>query len=150
MTSGFRQFTDLRIAYSTSDDPLNTFYIPVLSAAKRVDRSAGYFTARGLAIIAQGLAHFIANGGTMRLLVGATLNEADVEAIEAGADLAEVTQREADRAVSRSRPMKSSAGASKRWHGWSPLARSTSKSASHVISRPACHFRRPALPATST
>lgn len=92
MASGFRQLTDLRIAYSTSDDPLNTFYVPVLSVAKRLDRSAGYFTARGLAIIAKGLAHFIANRGTMRLLVGATLNEADVKAIEAVADLAEVTR----------------------------------------------------------
>lgn len=92
MASGFRQLTDLRIAYSTSDDPLNTFYVPVLSVAKRLDRSAGYFTARGLAIVAQGLAHFIANGGTMRLLVGATLNEADVQAIEEGGDLAEVTR----------------------------------------------------------
>lgn len=92
MAIGFRQLTDLRIAYSTSDDPLNTFYVPVLSVAKRLDRSAGYFTARGLAIISQGLAHFVANDGTMRLLVGATLNEADVEAIEAGADLAEVTR----------------------------------------------------------
>lgn len=92
MAGGFRDLTDLRIAYSTSDDPLNTFYIPVLSVARRLDRSAGYFTARGLAIVAQGMAHFIANRGTMRLLVGATLNEADVKAIESGADLAEITR----------------------------------------------------------
>jgi hypothetical protein len=92
MTNGFRGLTDLRIAYSTSDDPLNTFYIPVLSVAKRLDRSAGYFTARGLAIVAQGLAHFIANAGTMRLLVGATLDEKDVKAIEEGAELGEITR----------------------------------------------------------
>lgn len=92
MSGGFRSLEDLRIAYSTSDDPLNTFYIPVLSRAKRLDRSAGYFTARGLAMVAQGLAHFIDNGGTMRLLVGAELNEEDVAAVERGADLSDITR----------------------------------------------------------
>ena len=92
MGEGFQTLEDLRIAYSTSDDPLNHFYIPVLSRAKRLDRSAGYFTARGLAIASQGLAHFISNGGTMRLLVGAKLNEEDVEAVEKGADLAGITK----------------------------------------------------------
>jgi superfamily II DNA or RNA helicase len=92
VSEGFRGLTDLRIAYATSDDPLHSFYIPVLSLAKRLDRSAGYFTARSLALAAQGLAHFIANGGTMRLLVGATLAQADVEAVKKGADLSDVTR----------------------------------------------------------
>ena len=92
MAGRFRDLADLRISYTTSDDPLHTFYIPVLSRAKHLDRSAGYFTAHGLALMAQGLSRFIANGGRMRLLVGAKLEEGDVEAISAGADLLEITR----------------------------------------------------------
>ena len=93
MSGRFRDLADLRISYTTSDDPLHTFYVPVLSRAKRLDRIAGYFTAGGLALVARGLARFIANGGRMRLLVGARLEARDVEAVSAGADLAEVTRR---------------------------------------------------------
>ncbi len=91
MAGRFRHLTNLEPSYSTSDDPLNRFYIPVLSLAKRVDRSAGYFTADGLALAARGLAGFIANGGTMRLLVGAQLRADDIEAVAKGADLTQVT-----------------------------------------------------------
>ena len=92
MAGRFRDLADLQSTYSTADDPLHAFYIPVLSRAKQLDRSAGYFTAHGLALMAQGLSRFIANGGRMRLLVGAKLEEGDVEAVSAGADLLEITR----------------------------------------------------------
>ena len=93
MPGRFRDLADLRIAYSTSDRPIRAFYIPVLSRAVRLDRSVGYFTARGLTLYAGGLVGFVKNGGRMRLLVGAQLLAEDVEAIAAGADLVTVTRR---------------------------------------------------------
>ena len=78
------------LAYSPSDDPLHTFYVPVLSASVHYDRMAGSFSSRALAVAAAGVAHLIAQGGQMRLLVGAQLTPADVEAIRKGHDLREV------------------------------------------------------------
>lgn len=88
---GFREL-DLRIAYTTADDPLRTFYIPVLSRAVRYDRAAGFFSSGALAVAAQGLAHLVANGGQMRLAVGAALSAEDVEAIRRGSDVEAVTR----------------------------------------------------------
>lgn len=86
------------IFYSPADDPLNNFYIPALSSSVRYDRSAGYFSSSALAVAAAGVARLIQNGGHMRLLVGADLNEQDVEAIQQGHDLKErVTQRMLER-----------------------------------------------------
>ena len=67
--------------YGAADDRRDSFYIPVLSRAVRYDRVSGYFTSAGLAAAAQGLATFLPDGGTMRLIVGAQLSEDDVEAI---------------------------------------------------------------------
>ncbi|MEW5722288.1 MAG: SNF2-related protein, partial [Thermodesulfobacteriota bacterium] len=60
------------------------FYIPALSCAVRYDRSTGYFNAPALALAMRGLEGLIINNGHMRLLVGCTLNESEVEAIEKG------------------------------------------------------------------
>lgn len=60
-----------QISYGPSDDRLNGFYIPALSSSVRYDRSAGFFTSTALAVAAAGVARLVANGGTMRLLVGA-------------------------------------------------------------------------------
>lgn len=81
---------DFRLSYGPGDDRLHAFYIPALTASVRYDRMTGYFSSHSLAIAAAGVAHLIANGGQMRLLVGAQLSHEDVEAIEAGYDLAEV------------------------------------------------------------
>lgn len=54
---------------------------PVLAAAVSYDRAVGYFNARELAYAARGVAPFVAGGGTMRLIVGAELAEADVVAV---------------------------------------------------------------------
>ncbi len=83
-----------RIYYGPADDPLANFYIPALSASVRYDRSAGFFSSSALAVAAAGVARLIQNGGRMRLLVGAALEEGDVEAIRKGHDLQErVTAR---------------------------------------------------------
>ncbi len=79
-----------RLSYTTADDPLHTFYIPALSVSVRYDRMAGFFSSSALAVAAAGVAHLIAGGGQMRLLVGAALHPEDVEAIRRGHDLREV------------------------------------------------------------
>lgn len=76
-----------QISYGPSDDRLNSFYIPALQRAVRYDRSTGFFSSSALAVAAAGVAGLIANGGTMRLLVGAQLSREDVDAIARGASL---------------------------------------------------------------
>lgn len=83
---------DFQISYGPADDRLNGFYIPALSCSVRYDRSAGYFSSTALAVAAAGVAHLLKNGGTMRLLVGAELIEADVAAVQKGHALAEVVK----------------------------------------------------------
>jgi len=83
-----------QIFYSPADDPLNNFYIPALSASVRYDRSAGFFSSSALAVAAAGVARLIQNGGRMRLLVGAALQQDDVDAIQQGHELkTRVTER---------------------------------------------------------
>ena len=72
---------ELRPGYDSSDDALRRFYIPALQRAVRYDRSVGYFRSSSLSVAAQGLAHFIAGGGRMRLLVGTDLTEDDCRAM---------------------------------------------------------------------
>jgi ERCC4-related helicase len=67
-------------------DLIELFFIPALSRAIQYDRTTGYFTADALALAARGLEKLIANGGRMRLIVGCTLDEAEVKAIEDGYD----------------------------------------------------------------
>ena len=69
---------------SESDDILNEFYIPVLSKSKRYYRLAGFFSSSALAVAAKGISGFIRNEGTMRLIAGARLQKADLDAIREG------------------------------------------------------------------
>ena len=73
--------------YRPHHNPLESFYLPSLSASVAYDRSAGYFRSSALAAAAAGVVRLIANGGRMRLLVGAELAEDDVAALNAGYDL---------------------------------------------------------------
>jgi superfamily II DNA or RNA helicase len=88
-----------RLSYGPSDDRLHGFYIPALKASVRYDRMTGFFTSSALAVAAAGIAHLIANGGEMRLLVGAQLSPKDVEAIREGEDLHEVIADRFDRTL---------------------------------------------------
>jgi superfamily II DNA or RNA helicase len=68
------------------------FYIPALQCAKQYDRATGYFSAGALALAARGIEGLLNNGGHMRLLVGATLGEAEAEAIRKGLNLREALE----------------------------------------------------------
>lgn len=75
----------LRNAYDSDfDDILNDFYIPALSNSIKYKRLAGFFTSSSLAVAAKGLSKFISTGGYMKLICGAKLRKADVEAIREG------------------------------------------------------------------
>ncbi|MFN3336052.1 MAG: SNF2-related protein, partial [Thermomicrobium sp.] len=78
--------------YGEGDDRLHRFYLPALERSVRYDRATGFFSSSALAVAAAGVARLIANGGRMRLLVGAALNREDVEAIVHGMDLCTVVQ----------------------------------------------------------
>ena len=79
-----------RIRYTPDDaDLVQQFYVPALSCAVRYDRLTGYFSARALTLAARGIEHLLANGGRMRLIIGCTLDEAEVAAIEKGEQLRE-------------------------------------------------------------
>ncbi|MCY1655736.1 SNF2-related protein [Dietzia sp. SL131] len=80
----------IRPRYTPDDRPLTTFYVPMLSRSLSYDRAVGYWSAAELQFAAQGTAHFLANGGRMRLIVGAQLTRSDVDAALAGTPLDEV------------------------------------------------------------
>lgn len=86
-----------KIKYSREDgDLVSRFYVPALSTAIRYDRTTGYFRAGSLALAARGIEHLALNNGKMRLLVGCTLDEGEVTAIERGASLADVVGGKAE------------------------------------------------------
>lgn len=80
-------------SWSATDDRLNQFYIPLFREAVSYDRVTGYFRSSSLKLMAAGLSHFIARGGTMRLIAGADLADEDVRAIEEGEPLSDVLAR---------------------------------------------------------
>jgi superfamily II DNA or RNA helicase len=81
------------LRYSRDDgDMVAELYLPLLSCAVRYDRLTGYFTAGALALAARGLDGLVRNGGVMRLVVGCTLNPAEVQAILDGEALRTAVQ----------------------------------------------------------
>lgn len=86
-------FCDINInhSYETGHgDPINEFYVPVLSQAIKYDRIAGYFSSSSLAVAARGIAGLIANGGRMRIIASPHLSEADLEVIQKSIDSPQV------------------------------------------------------------
>src|SRR5437763_1674440 len=82
-----------KTSYRQEDGDLITlFYVPALSCAVAYDRLTGYFSADALALAGRGIGRLIANGGRMRLIVGCTLGEDEVEAIEQGYDLRAIVE----------------------------------------------------------
>ena len=65
-------------------DLVTLLYQPMLEAAVRYDRLTGYFTASALALAARGIEGLIVNGGRMRMVVGCTLDQPEVQAITKG------------------------------------------------------------------
>ncbi|HMW86149.1 MAG TPA: helicase-related protein [Nitrospira sp.] len=71
---------------------IEQFYLRALACAQRYDRTTGYFTATALAIAARGLEGLVLNNGRMRLVVGCTLDEPEVAAIEHGQSLKDTVE----------------------------------------------------------
>ena len=83
-----------RIRYTPDDgDLVHLFYIPALQDARRYHRLTGYFNAAALALAARGIEGLVRNNGHMRLLVGCTLEEEEIAAIERGEALREQVER---------------------------------------------------------
>lgn len=73
-----RSLTDITIPrqYDGESGSLITdFYIPALSVAVTYDRAVGYFSAQALVEAAKGISTLVSNGGKMRLIVGAEIDE---------------------------------------------------------------------------
>ncbi|MFT3821702.1 MAG: DEAD/DEAH box helicase family protein [Rubrivivax sp.] len=74
----------LRRHYDSDDvDVLQSFYRPVLGSAVRYDRAVGYFSSTTLRACARELAAFVGKSGTIRLVIGCLISQADVEALSA-------------------------------------------------------------------
>jgi SNF2 family DNA or RNA helicase len=79
-----------KLKYTPDDGDLVTLlYIPALECAVRYDRLTGYFRARALTLAARGIEGLVRNGGRMRLLVGCTLDQPEVDAIAKGTECRE-------------------------------------------------------------
>src|ERR1017187_10921034 len=77
-----------KLKYTPEDGNLvQFFYIPALRCANRYDRSTGFFSATALTLAARGIEGLVRNDGHMRLIVGCTLHEEEVEAIRKGEEL---------------------------------------------------------------
>ncbi len=77
-----------KLKYTPEDGNLvQCFYVPALQCANRYDRSTGFFSATALTLAARGIEGLVRNDGHMRLMVGCTLHEEEVEAIRKGEEL---------------------------------------------------------------
>lgn len=85
---------DWRLKYTPDDgDFVKTFYVPALECALHYDRTTGYFTASALALAMRGVEGLVRNSGRMRLVVGCTLDEKEIAAIEKGESLRDAVDR---------------------------------------------------------
>lgn len=84
---------DWRIRYTPEQgNLLDLVYVPALRCAHSYDRTTGYFNARALTLAARGVEYLIHNGGRMRLIIGCTLDEPEVRAIEQGQSLRDTVE----------------------------------------------------------
>ena len=60
------------------------FYAPCLAVSVEYWRAVGYFTSHGLALAAKGLATFLRNAGTMKIVASPLLEPEDIEAFTRG------------------------------------------------------------------
>ncbi|OQB39291.1 MAG: RNA polymerase-associated protein RapA [Candidatus Hydrogenedentes bacterium ADurb.Bin179] len=76
---------DWQPTYSHEDgDLVDLFFLPALSCSKLYQRVTGYFNKEALTLASRGLDTLIRNEGRMQLIVGCTLEQEEVDAIEAG------------------------------------------------------------------
>ncbi len=85
---------DWRLKYTPEDgDLVRVFYLPALDDAERYDRLTGYFKAGALTLAARGIEGLVRNAGRMRLLVGCTLDQPEIDAIERGENLRDAVEQ---------------------------------------------------------
>ena len=83
-----------KLKYTPDDGNLvNLFYVPALQDAERYDRLTGYFNAHALSLAARGIEELVRNDGRMRLIVGCTLAQPEIDAIEEGEQLRSSVER---------------------------------------------------------
>lgn len=83
-----------KLKYTPEDgDLVRLFYVPALENAVRYDRLTGYFNASALALAARGIEGLVRNQGRMRLVVGCTLDMAEIEAIAQGEKMRGMVER---------------------------------------------------------
>jgi superfamily II DNA or RNA helicase len=78
---------------SDRDNILEDFYLPALSVATSYDRAVGFFSGSTISYAAQALSAFVANGGRMRLIVGAFADVRDIEAVRRGEERRALSER---------------------------------------------------------
>ena len=77
-----------KLKYTPEDGNLvRLYYLPALEDATRYDRLTGYFRASALTLAARGIEGLVRNRGHMRLIVGCTLGEDEIRAIDEGESL---------------------------------------------------------------
>ncbi|MBT0159060.1 DEAD/DEAH box helicase family protein [Candidatus Bathyarchaeota archaeon A05DMB-2] len=67
---------------SDTDNIVADFYVPTLSVSIHYSRLTGFFSSTSLAIAAKGISGLIRNGGTVKIVTGATFRREDIEAIK--------------------------------------------------------------------
>jgi len=73
----------LKLSYRSGvDDLVKDFLNPCLERSELYRRAAGYFTSKGLALAARGVAHLASRGGEMRLVISPHLNADDIVALQ--------------------------------------------------------------------
>jgi len=83
-----------KLKYTPDDgDLVRLFYVPALETAVRYDRSTGFFSASALTLAARGIEGLVRNSGRMRLVVGCTLAQAEIDAIEKGLKLRDAVEQ---------------------------------------------------------
>lgn len=78
---------------SDRDNILEDFYIPALSLASTYDRAVGFFSASTISHAGQALSTFIRGGGSIRLILGAFADQRDIEAINQGLHMREISEK---------------------------------------------------------
>ena len=76
---------ELQAVYTSDDNNIpQEFYNPVLKQAISFDRTSAYFSAKALAMYAEGLEYFGKSGNKYRLIISKDISEEDYEEIRKG------------------------------------------------------------------
>jgi superfamily II DNA or RNA helicase len=77
----------LKRAYDSDiDNIVGDFYSPALSVSVEYSRLTGFFSSTSLAVAAKGISGLVRNGGSIKMVAGATFREKDIAAIREALD----------------------------------------------------------------